>query len=344
MRMYEPQPEEMSRRRLLKGSAAVAFAVAAGGIAGYSIAQLDGSGDEGPAHAGPPGQGLEEGPKPEGKVTQARDASLPALGPSPLDLTYSFKDATVEIAAGVQYNAWTFDGQLPGPVLHVKQGDLIRFTLTNEASSGHSIDFHSARTPWDKNYVTITPGQSLSFDWSADFPGVYMYHCGTAPVLHHIANGLYGTVVVDPDPPLPAAREYVLVQSEFYAKGGANGTWDGDMEKMLAARPDLLAFNGSAFQYRDIPLPASVGEKIRLYVMNAGPTLFSAFHVIGAIFDRVLVDGNPQNQLFGVSTYTVAPGQGCTFELTIPEAGKYPFVTHSFAYTELGAVGLLDVS
>jgi nitrite reductase (NO-forming) len=170
-----------------------------------------------------------------------------------------------------------------------------------------------------------------------------MYHCGTPPVLHHIANGMYGAVVVDPDPPLEPAREYVLVQSEFYAKAGANGTWDADMDKMLAVRPDLLAFNGVAFQYRDIPLTADPGEKVRMYVMNAGPTLFSAFHVIGAIFDVVYVDGNPRNPLYGVSTYTVAPGQGCTFEMTIPEAGLYPFVTHSFAYTGLGALGVLAV-
>ena len=146
-----------------------------------------------------------------------------------------------------------------------------------------------------------------------------------------------------PDPPLEPAREYLIVQSEFYATASENGTWDADEDKMKAARPDLMAFNGAAFQYRDNPLPAAVGEKIRLYVMNAGPTLFSAFHVIGAIFDRVLVDGNPRNPLYGISTYTVAPGQGCTFELTVPDAGRYPFVTHSFAHTELGAVGLLDV-
>jgi nitrite reductase (NO-forming) len=206
------------------------------------------------------------------------------------------------------------------------------------------MDFHSARTPWDKNYITIVPGDSITFDWTAEFPGVFMYHCGTPPVLHHISNGMYGAVVVDPATPLAPAREYVLVQSEFYASEGENGTWDGDFDKMLAARPDILAFNGAAFQYQDHPLPASVGETIRLYVMNAGPTLFSAFHVIGAIFDRVYVDGNPANVLQGVSTYTVAPGQGCTFELTVPEAGQYPFVTHSFAYTELGAVGLLEVT
>jgi nitrite reductase (NO-forming) len=338
--MYEPRSKEISRRSLLRGSAVTALGFAAAGIAGYTIANMDD--DSSPtAHGDVPGQAV--GPEPGGKVTTARSAALPPVAASPLELTYNIKDVTVDIAAGVKYNAWAYDGLLPGPVLHVKQGDVIKFTLVNDGTSGHSIDFHSARTPWDKNYITILPGESLSFDWTADFPGVFMYHCGTAPVLHHIANGMYGAVVVDPDLPLEPAREYVLVQSEFYAKEGAGGTWDADLDKMLAVRPDLLAFNGTAFQYLDLPLTADVGEKVRFHVMNAGPTLFSAFHVIGAIFDVVYVDGNPRNPLYGVSTYTVAPGQGCTFEMTIPEAGLYPFVTHSFAYTGLGAVGVLAV-
>ncbi len=344
----EPSAKDVDRRRFLAGAALTGLTLAVGGAMGYVVARDEGgAGGAGPEPGGTPtpaGGGFAPGPTPQGKVAAAQDATLPPLQPSPLLLTYHVQDATVEIAAGVNYNAWTFGGTVPGPVLHVKQGDTIQFTLTIDASAAHSIDFHAARTPWDKNYVTIVPGDSLSFDWKAEFPGIFMYHCGTAPVLHHISNGLYGAVVVDPDPPLEPAREYFLVQSEFYAREGAAGAWDGDMDKMKAARPDLLAFNGVAFQYRDNPLPAGVGEKVRLYVLNAGPTLFSAFHVIGAIFDKVYVDGNPKNALDGVSTYTVAPGQGCTFELTIPEAGKYPFVTHSFAYTELGAVGLLDVT
>ncbi len=342
MGIYEPGPRQVSRRSVI-GAAAAAGAFAASGLIGYTIATVDDDGGTGTAHGDVSAQGFEEGPVPEGKVTEARDATLPPLGASPLDLTYRIQDTTVDIAANAKYNAWTYDGLLPGPVLHVKQGDLVRFTLANEGTSGHSIDFHAARTPWDKNYITIVPGDTLSFDWTAQFPGVFMYHCGTAPVLHHIANGLYGVAIVDPETPLAPAREYVIVQSEFYAKTGAEGTWDADMDKMLAVRPDIVAFNGVAFQYQHVPLTADPGERIRLHVMNAGPTLFSAFHVIGAIFDVVYVDGNPRNPLYGVSTYTVAPGQGCTFELTIPEAGLYPFVTHSFAYTGLGAVGVINV-
>ena len=343
--MAEETQDPVSRRNFIIGSAVTGLTLLAGAGMGYVIARDEGEGGAAPGHDGSPTPApAAEGPKPKGKVAQANDATLPSVLPSPRDLTYRMKELTLEIAGGVPYNAWTFEGTLPGPVLHLKQGDEIRFTLANDSVQGHSIDFHAARTPWDKNYVTILPGESLSFDWKAEFPGVFMYHCGTAPVLHHIGNGMYGAVIVDPDPPLTPAREYVLVQSEFYAKPGENDTWDGDLDKMKAARPDLMAFNGVAFQYKDYPLPASVGEKIRLYVMNAGPTFFSAFHVIGGIFDKVYVDGNPANPLTGISTYTVAPGQGCTFELTIPDAGLYPFVTHSFAYTELGAVGLLQVT
>ncbi len=343
----EPADKATSRRNFIIGVGVTGLTLAAGGAMGYVIARDEGKGDATPGHDGTPTPApgtVNPGPTPQGKVASARDATLPPLQPSPLQLTYRAQNQTVEIAAGVKYNSWTFEGTVPGPVLHVKQGDTVKFTLLNNGTEGHSIDFHAAQTPWDKNYVTIVPGQSLSFDWKADFPGVFMYHCGTAPVLHHIANGLYGAVVVDPNPPLAPAREYVLVQSEFYAKPGAGDTWDGDMDKMLKPQPDLLAFNGVAFQYKDNPLPAKVGEKIRLHVLNAGPTLFSAFHVIGAMFDVVYVDGNPRNPLYGLQTHTIPPGGGATFELTIPEAGLYPFVTHAFAYTALGALGLLQVT
>jgi len=278
-------------------------------------------------------------------VTTPHPAALqPATPETTKQLTLEAMDATVEIGAGVKYNAWTFGGSVPAPVIHLRQGDTVDFSLKNSARTGHSIDFHAAQVPWDVNYKTILPGESFSFKWQAQLPGVFMYHCGTAPVLHHIANGMYGAIIVDPATPLEAAREYVLVESEFYAQPASGGTWDGNMDKMKAAQPDLLAFNGVAFQYRDNPLPAKAGERIRLYVVNAGPTLFSAFHVIGALFDKVLIDGNPANVLRGVQTYTVPPGGASTFELVIPTAGKYPFVNHSFAYTELGVVGLLNVT
>ncbi len=282
----ERTPKRLARRHFIGGGLAT-LALAGTGL-GLAACADDDESAVATASASPAAfGGFAPGPKPKGQIVSARDATLSSLQPSPLQVTYRATDVTVEIAAGVRYNAWTFEDTVPAPVLHVRQGDTVQFTLINEASAGHSIDFHAARTPWDKNYITIVPGDSLSFDWTADFPGVYVYHCGTASVLHHIANGMYGVIVVDPETPLPPAREYWLMQSEFYARAGEGDTGDGDMEKMLAPRPDILAFNGVASQYRDNPLPASAGEKIRLYVANIGPTLFSAFHVIGALFDVV---------------------------------------------------------
>lgn len=251
-----------------------------------------------------------------------------------------------ELAPGVTYHVWTFNGTAPGPVIRVHLGDTIHFTLTNNSTIGmqHSIDFHAADTPWDKNYQPVNAGDTKTFDWVAHFPGVFMYHCGVPPVLQHISNGMYGAIIVEPQQKLAPAREYVLVASEFYpAKHPTNGVFEGDYNKMLAADPTYVVFNGKADQYKDSPLVAKPGELIRLWVVDAGPTFTTAFHVIGAMFDHVYPDGNPTNVLNGVQTYNVPPGGGAMFELTIDEAGKYPFVTHAFAYTGLGSVGLISV-
>ncbi len=283
-------------------------------------------------------------PKPSGTLAQVYDAALAPLDPNPAKtLVIEAKDNPIEVAAGVNFNAWTFDGVVPAKVVHLRVGDTVDFTLRNKSTQGHSIDFHAAQTPWNVNYKTILPDEELKFNWKASFPGVFMYHCGTGPVLHHIGNGMYGAVVVDPVPAFAPAREYVLVQSEFYMSQGDGGTWDGDLSRMQAVTPDFVVFNGAANQYQAQPLQAAPDELIRLHVMNAGPTLFSAFHVIGALFDKVYADGNPANVMRGIQTWTIPPGGGATFELTIPEPGQYPFVTHSFAYTGLGAVGLIEV-
>ncbi|HXF37257.1 MAG TPA: multicopper oxidase domain-containing protein [Actinomycetota bacterium] len=252
-----------------------------------------------------------------------------------------------EIAPGVRYHVWTFGGTTPGPVIRVREGDTVRFTLTNRSSLSlsHSIDFHAAQTPWDVNYQAVPPGESYTFDWVARFPGVFMYHCGVPPVLHHIANGMYGAIVVEPREELAPAREYVLVSSEFYPGAEpVRGAFEGDPARMEAVEPSYVVFNGAANRYVDAPLAARPNELIRLWVMNAGPTLRTAFHVIGAVFDHVYPDGNPTNALNGIQTWDVPPGGGAMFELRIPDPGTYPFVTHSFAYTGLGGLGMIQVS
>jgi nitrite reductase (NO-forming) len=267
------------------------------------------------------------------------------------------KETVQEIAPGVKYSVWTFNGTAPGPVIRVHLGDTIHFTLRNDSSLGmqHSIDFHAAMTPWADlpsagqetltgNYQPVNAGETKTFDWVAMYPGVFMYHCGAQPVLQHIANGMYGAIIVEPDT-IPAEREYVLVSSEFYAADKpAKGVYVGDLDKMLAVDPSYVVFNGVVDQYKTAPLEVSPNEPFRLWVMNAGPTLTNAFHVIGTMFNETHDTGNPANTAYGLQTFNIAPGSGAMFELQIPEPGLYPFVTHAFAYTGLGSVGLIKVT
>jgi nitrite reductase (NO-forming) len=277
------------------------------------------------------------------------DAALPPLLPL-MDgttnvrvLTITVTDTLVEIAPGVKLQAWPFNGTIPGPVVHVRQGDTVHFTLTNRGTMAHSIDFHAAQVPPNKDYVDVLPNMSASFDWTADYPGVFMYHCGSPLVIAHMANGMYGAVVVDPPTPLPPAREYVLVQSEFYLNGD-KGTVQVDTAKALADTPDYMAFNGYVNQYKEAPLQAKVGERVRLWVVNAGPNEFSAFHVIGTIFENAYADGNAANVQHGMQTVTIPPGGGYTVEFVIPNPGTYAFVSHSFHAVNQGAVGVLNVT
>jgi len=279
-------------------------------------------------------------------IAKARDARLPPLTPGDsVDIRIESSDETVEIASGVQYQAWTFGKSVPGPIIHVRQGQTVNVVLTNRGTMQHSIDFHSAITPPNLHYADIMPGESISFSFVAKVPGAFLYHCGTPPVLLHIGNGMYGAIIVDPATPLPkAAESYVLVQGEWYTQQVSGTLMAGNYEKMQAIRPDEVVFNGIASQYHDHPLTAKPGDLVRLYVVNAGPSLWSAFHVIGAIFDRVYPGGNPAQAISGVSTYTVGPGEGAVFDLTLNEAGKYPFVDHAMAHAVLGANGILLVS
>ncbi|MDD5371559.1 MAG: multicopper oxidase domain-containing protein [Anaerolineaceae bacterium] len=281
-----------------------------------------------------------------GPVAQARDAILPPLlgeGDS-VDLTIDSTDLAVEIANGVTYQAWTFGGSVPGPVLHVRQGQTVHVRYTNKGMMQHSLDFHAAEVPPDIAYKNVDPGQTLDYSFVANTPGVFLYHCGTAPVLLHIGNGMYGAIIVDPAQPLsPADVSYVIVQSEWYASQVEGQVMRGNYQKMQAVQPDEVVFNGVAYQYRDRPLVAHVGKTIRLYVVDAGPNLSSAFHVIGSMFQAVYPDGDAAHTLTGVSTFPIAPGEGVVFDLIIPQPGKYPFVDHSMRSVSIGAVGVLDV-
>ncbi|HET9041179.1 MAG TPA: multicopper oxidase domain-containing protein [Gemmatimonadales bacterium] len=253
------------------------------------------------------------------------------------------KHAAVNIAPGVTYAAWTFSGTVPGPALHVRQGDTVDFTLVNTANIPHSMDFHAAEIAPSKYYVNVMPGDSLHYRFVARVPGAFMYHCGTAPVAMHIANGMYGALIVDPAVPRPKAGEYVFVQSEFYLtpKPAADGTVSLDWQKLLGQAPDQIVFNGRASQYAAHPIEVRPNELLRLYLVNAGPNRISSFHVVGGIFERVFQDGSQANPLAGVQTVNVPVGGGSIFEVRLREPGDYPFVTHAFADATKGAVGVL---
>ena len=257
---------------------------------------------------------------------------------------------TIEISKGVRYEGWTFGGTVPGPTIRVREGDLVRIKVVNESPMAHSIDFHSARIPANVAYRTFAPGDSISFEFVAEDPGAYLVHCGTPPITMHIMQGMYFAIIVDPKNGwgTEADKEFVLVQSEFYTKtDSANGHLMPDWKGAMAKQATQVVFNGRAFQYKDTPLQVDVGDRVRMFVVNAGPTFRSDFHVVGAVFDRVYPDGNPENVLEKVQTQTVPAGGGLVFE-TVFEQGKsgeglYAFVTHSFADAEKGAVGIIQV-
>ena len=260
------------------------------------------------------------------------------------NITLTVKEVLISIAPGIAYHAWTFNGTVPGPILRVRQGQTVHFTLINDGTMPHSIDFHAAQTPWNVNYQEVAPGKRFSFDWKANYPGIFMYHCGAPTVIYHMANGMYGAIIVDPAKGWSPAKEYVLVQSEFYTAQLNDGSYGADPTKLDTADPDYVVFNGYANQYKDAPLTAKAGQPIRLFIVNAGPSLFSAFHVIGAIFSDAYADGNPANHTVGDQTVMVPPGGAVMVQLTIPQPGLYPFVTHSFVDVGKGALGMIKVT
>jgi nitrite reductase (NO-forming) len=274
-------------------------------------------------------------------------ATLPPAQAGPVaNVNLVLSDVTIQIAPGVKYGAWAWADGAPGPVIHVRQGQLVKITLTNKGAIPHSVDFHAARIAPNKAFTDVMPGKSVSYTFRANDPGVFMYHCGTKPVLMHIANGMYGAIVVEPKPGVlpPADENYVLVASEWYlGSDGLNAPAQFDMAKAHARQPDWMTFNGYAGQYVKHPLTANPGDLVRFWVVDAGPSLDTDFHIVGTILNTAYPFGdlNPADALHNVQTVTVPAGGGGVFDVKIDEPGLYPFVSHAFAAVDQGQVCLL---
>lgn len=273
------------------------------------------------------------------------DASLkPAPGAKEHRVEIRATEQELEVAPGVRQEMWTFNGTVPGPVLRGKVGDVFTVTLTNDAAMGHGIDFHAGSLAPDVPMRTINPGESLTYRFKAEHAGAWLYHCSTMPMLQHMGNGMYGAVIIDP-PGLPAVdREYVLVQGELYLgePGSAEQT-----AKMRDGRPDAWTFNGTAAGYDHAPLTARTGDRVRVWVVDAGPASGTAFHIVGAQFDTVYKEGAyllRKGDDGGAQILDLAPGQGGFVETVVPEAGHYPFVDHDMRHGESGAHGILKVT
>ena len=270
----------------------------------------------------------------------------PAPGGTEHAVTFHMAEKVMEIAPGVQQEMWTFNGQVPGPILRGKVGDTFTITLVNDGKMGHSIDFHASQTSMDQDMRTLQPGESLVYQYKAEYAGIWMYHCGTAPVLHHIGNGMYGAVIVDPPDLAPVDHEYVMVRSEVYT--GPDGQ-PGDLNKMLVDKPDALMFNGYVNQYKAAPITdVKAGEHIRVWVLDVGPNDPSSFHIVGTIFDTVFKEGayliQPGNAEHGGSqALDLLPAQGGFVETTFAKPGMFVMVTHRFADASRGALGVFQV-
>jgi len=270
-----------------------------------------------------------------------------ALAPASADtvhrITLQVEEVVEDVAPGVSQTRWTFGGTAPGPALRGKIGDTFIITLVNDGTIGHSIDFHAGSLAPNEPMRTIQPGETLTYTFTATRAGIWMYHCSTMPMSMHIANGMFGAVIIDPPDLAPVDAEYVLVQGELYL--GAQGD-TADADKSAAQTPDLVTFNGYANQYAYEPLTATVGERVRVWVLDAGPNTASAFHIVGGQFDTVYLEGAytlQQGDPGGAQALALQPAQGGFVELTFPEAGDYPFVTHIMSDAEKGAKGIFHV-
>lgn len=260
------------------------------------------------------------------------------------------KEVIAEIAEDVYFNYWTFDGQVPGPMLRVREGDMVEMTITNDPSSlhSHNIDLHSVTGPGGGAALSrVAPGETKVFEWKALQPGLYIYHCATANVSTHNSHGQYGLILVEPEEGLPPVdKEFYIVQGELYTKGaiGKKGLTVFDAEALLDGIPNYVTFNGRVEADGAPRMKVNAGESVRLYVGNGGVNLISSFHAIGEIFDLVYDEGGiGSDPLKNIQTTAVLPGGATIVEFTAEVPGNIVLVDHALARMNKGAWAIIEV-
>ncbi|HEY9985529.1 TPA: nitrite reductase, copper-containing [Neisseria meningitidis] len=345
------------KRQTLAALIASVFALAACGEQAAKPAETPAATASAEAPAASNSQAAAETPSSELPVIDAIVTHAPEV-PPPTDRDHPAKvrvkmetvEKTMKMDDGVEYHYWTFDGDVPGRMIRVREGDTVEVEFSNNPSSTvpHNVDFHAATGQGGGAAATFTaPGRTSTFSFKALQPGLYIYHCAVAPVGMHIANGMYGLILVEPKEGLPKVdKEFYIVQGDFYTKGkkGAQGLQPFDMDKAVAEQPEYVVFNGHVGAIAgDNALKAKAGETVRMYVGNGGPNLVSSFHVIGEIFDKVYVEGGKLINENVQSTIVPAGGSAIVeFKVDIP--GSYTLVDHSiFRAFNKGALGQLKV-
>ena len=344
------------KRQALAAIIASMFALAACG--GEQAAQAPAEAPAASAEAASSAtQAAAETPAGELPVIDAVTTHAPEVPPA-IDRDYPAKvrvkmetiEKTMKMDDGVEYHYWTFNGDVPGRMIRVREGDTVEVEFSNNPSSTvpHNVDFHAATGPGGGAEATFTaPGHTSTFSFKALQAGLYIYHCAVAPVGMHIANGMYGLILVEPKEGLPKVdKEFYIVQGDFYTKGkkGAQGLQPFDMDKAIAEQPEYVVFNGHVGAIAgDNALKAKAGETVRMYVGNGGPNLVSSFHVIGEIFDKVYVEGGKLiNE--NVQSTIVPAGGSAMVEFKVDVPGSYTLVDHSiFRAFNKGALGQLKV-
>ena len=280
-------------------------------------------------------------------AVEARDPVLPpADSATERHYTFTTTEGTIDVTDTLTRAHWTFNGTSPGPILRGRIGDTFHITLVNNGTMSHSLDFHAGLVSPDQNMRSIDPGETLEYTFTAANAGIWLYHCSTAPMSMHIANGMFGAVVIDPTDLGAVDHEYVMIANELYL--GQDGQ-SADASLLSALQPNAMAFNGTPFQYKAHPIQVKTGERVRVWVMDAGPNLPLTYHVVGTQFDTVwregayVIRGGGSGGGWG-QVLALGAAEGGFVEFTPLEAGHYAFVNHALSLAEKGQTGVFEVT